>query len=113
MHPSPCCRCGACCAFYTVAFAAVECDPDSGGIVPAAFSVNIGSDRRAMRGTEKRFNKRCSALAGIIGVSVACRIYDQRPSACHRFIASWEPGPANRNCDHARAIYGLLPLSQY
>ena len=113
MHPSPCCRCGACCAFYTVAFSAVECDPASGGIVPAVFSVQIGFDRHAMRGTEKRFSKRCAALVGTIGVSVACRIYACRPSTCHQFTASWAPGPPNSNCDHARAVYGLMPFSPF
>ncbi|MEJ2640472.1 MAG: YkgJ family cysteine cluster protein [Desulfosarcinaceae bacterium] len=113
MPPSPCCRCGACCAFYTVAFASVECDPDSGGTVPVAFSVQIGHDRHAMRGTQKRFNKRCSALGGIIGVSVACRIYACRPTTCQQFAASWESGPPNGNCDHARAVYGLMPFNRF
>jgi uncharacterized protein len=113
MHPSPCCRCGACCAFYTVAFTAAECDTTSGGIVPVAFSVSIGANRWAMRGTEKRFNKRCSALVGIIGLSVICSIYTNRPSTCQQFTASWELGSPNRNCDHARAIYGLLPFSNF
>jgi hypothetical protein len=33
---------------YTVAFASVECDPDSGRIVPVAISVQIGHDSGRM-----------------------------------------------------------------
>jgi Fe-S-cluster containining protein len=108
-------RCGACCACFQVAFPASECDLTEAGIVPVAFTVLITPDRRAMRGTEKRFNKRCLALTGVIGVAVTCDIYAWRPSSCHLFRISWgtEPCAPNRNCDRARATYGLSPFSRF
>jgi len=105
-------ECGACCALFRVAFLRVEADDSMGGTVPAALTVAIGNDRLAMRGTDG-FNKRCVALVGAIGVRVSCRIYDQRPSSCRGFAASWKQNRANPVCDRARVSYGLTPFSIY
>ena len=45
---------------------------------------------------DARDNCRCSALTGVVGESVACAIYDLRPTNCRRF----EPG--SDVCDYAR-----------
>jgi uncharacterized protein len=83
--------------------------------VPVIFTVSISQGRRAMRGTEKRFSKRCTALMGVVGVAVTCDIYASRPSSCHLFRIAWgtEPCAPNRNCDRARAAYGLSPFRQF
>ena len=54
---------------------------------------------------------RCTALEGVIGGQVHCRIYAQRPSVCRDFTMAWENGEANQQCDKARAAWGLPPLS--
>lgn len=113
MDITPCMRCGACCACFQVAFPTSECDLAEAGMVPEAFTIVISPERRAMRGTEKRFNKRCLALVGTVGISVTCRIYASRPSTCHNFRAAWGPGNYNNNCDRARATYGLTTFSRY
>lgn len=115
LNPTPCLRCGACCACFQVTFPASECDLTEVGIVPVAYTVSISPHRRAMRGTDKWFNKRCVALTGVIGVSVRCAIYALRPSACHLFRMAWgtDSCTPNRNCDRARAAYGLSPFSQF
>lgn len=106
-------RCGACCACFQVAFPASECDANEAGIVPVALTVWVSPGRRAMRGTDRHFNKRCEALMGTIGVAVSCNIYTCRPSTCHLFSIAWGPDGPNHNCDRARATYGLSPFSPY
>ena len=109
MTPHPCLGCGACCAAYRVGFYWREAD-DGGGTVPVAFTTPLDLHRRAMRGTDCS-RPHCIALAGEIGVSVRCAIYDQRPSPCRDFTASWQHGRAEPRCDAARARYGLPPLT--
>ena len=107
--PNPCQRCGACCATYKVLFPSREVDDHEGGHVPHGLAVHYDAERSAMRGTTT-FSKRCVALEGIIGQQVACVIYADRPSACHKFTASWEADSANETCDRARNRFGLPPL---
>lgn len=105
----PCLRCGACCAWYRVAFHWSEADPALGGAVPGALAVAVDRHRLAMQGTESG-RSRCIALDGTIGVSAACTIYPQRPSPCREL----EPARPNRpspQCDRARQAHGLAPLS--
>ena len=106
-----CQSCGACCALYRVALKCSETDDQLGGVVPLDLTVPYGKDKRLMKGTEK-FMKRCQALVGNVGRKVACRIYDQRPSACRDFAASWEGiSDGNPLCDRARIIHGLVPFN--
>lgn len=63
-----------------------------------------------MRGTDRK-PPRCIALAGRIGESVGCTIYEQRASPCREFQASWVDGVHNERCDRARAAHGLPPLA--
>jgi len=63
-----------------------------------------------MRGSD-RSTPRCVALAGDIGSSVRCTIYEHRASPCRDFPYSWADGVHNERCDRARAAHGLPPLS--
>ncbi len=107
-----CLSCGACCALFKVVFDRIETDEYEGGIVPVRYTVKIDRTRCAMRGTERR-SKRCAALAGIVGKQVCCRIYEQRPSCCHNFIAAWEKETSNPTCNRARVTYGLQPFDEF
>lgn len=91
----PSCRsCGACCAYsrewprFTL-----EDDADLARI-PAAF-VDDGLARMRCHGD------RCAALAGEIGVSTACTVYDVRPQVCRACL------PGDDACRLARARFGL------
>ncbi len=111
---NPCQRCGACCAFYKVPIPAAEADDRPGGFVPAALTVAASGGKRVMKGTQGFLKKRCAALIGTIGVDVACRVYDHRPSACRNFLATWEfKCGGNPLCDRARAVYGMYPFESY
>jgi Fe-S-cluster containining protein len=105
-------RCGACCALYRVSFDCRETDDITGGVVPLHLTVKVNGTLSAMRGTEKR-PIRCQALTGQIGRMVRCTIYDRRPSACRAFLMAWENDRGNANCDRARALYGLMPISHF
>ncbi len=112
MPINPCQRCGACCAIYPVRFASSETDNNPGGKVPAGHTIEVGQARSVMRGTEKS-PRRCVALQGVVGESVTCIIYANRPTACQRFMAAWENVGGNAQCDRARGCYGLTPFSEY
>jgi Fe-S-cluster containining protein len=107
-----CMRCGACCALFRVSFDCRETDDIAGGVVPLHLTVKVNGTLSVMRGTEKR-PIRCQALIGQIGMMVSCVIYDQRPSACRLFLMAWENDRGNSNCDRARALYGLTPISHF
>lgn len=64
-----------------------------------------------MKGTTERGAVRCTALEGTIGERVVCAIYDERPTPCREFKASFEGGVADERCDKVRATRGLPPLS--
>lgn len=106
----PCLTCGACCAKYRVLFHWSERLDDSLR-VPSDLTVRISPHLDAMKGTELP-DPRCVALKGTIGESVACTIYDRRPSSCRVFAASFENGVREDRCDAARVSKGLPPLSQ-
>ena len=65
-----------------------------------------------MQGTIDR-PYRCKALNGRIGRSVACTIYDSRPTPCREFLPVWGDNVVNALCDQARARYGLTPLGGF
>lgn len=105
----PCVRCGACCSFFRVIFAKDEIHPLSHH-VPKDLTEKLNTDERIMIGTNQ-VKIRCVALTGQIGQSVSCSIYENRPSCCRRFQASYENGVKNPNCDLARKSKGLKPLT--
>lgn len=107
---NPCIACGACCAYYRVAFYWAEAEPFLGGSVPAPMTVKLDSHRVAMTGTVSK-PVRCSALAGTVGEAVGCTIYAERPSPCRELQPSWMDGTVSEPCDRARRAHGLPPLT--
>jgi uncharacterized protein len=113
MPISPCQRCGACCAIYKVLFPSFETDIHPKGMVPADYAVEVSPTKSAMRGTEWS-PRRCAALKGVIGESVSCTIYSNRPSTCQLFKSAWETNAdSGSQCNRARGCYGLTPFSDY
>lgn len=105
-EPSPCQACGACCAAFRVDFHPAELSGGAfawGGGVPVALTVPVTAALVRMGGTDEA-SPRCAALAGEIGVAVACTIYGGRPSPCREFDIEH---PA---CTRARRRHGLPPL---
>lgn len=105
---SPCTACGACCAAFRVDFHPAELAGGAfawGEGVPPAMTVPLTPQLRRMCGTDAA-TPRCVALAGEIGVAVACGIYAARPSPCREFDVEHEA------CARARARHGLPPLAR-
>lgn len=107
MHP--CLKCGACCAFYRVSFHWSETLQESFN-VPIEKAAAITPHIMSMNGTNISQPK-CESLLGDVGKSVRCVIYENRPSPCRNFSASYENGERNVRCDQARLSKGLHPLS--
>jgi len=107
-----CLTCGACCAFYRVAFLSVEVDDHEGGKVPLAFVLSIDDTHSAMKGTHGFF-KRCAALQGSVGRCVTCAIYSSRPSTCRNFLPGWDVHYQNDACNQARSAFGLPSFTDY
>ncbi len=108
----PCLSCGACCSGFRVSFYWAESDPARGPqAVPEALTQKVNSFYACMSGTEDATKPRCVALSGTVGRAVACQIYDQRPTPCREFIASYEDGTANPRCDQVRIKHGLNALT--
>ncbi|HET7730689.1 MAG TPA: YkgJ family cysteine cluster protein [Usitatibacter sp.] len=99
--PSPCLRCGACCATFRVSFYWGE-------------AVTLGLEADAvekvtphlicMAGTNSGAS-RCHALHGTVGQAVECGLYAKRPSPCR------ELQPGEDKCNRARARHGLAPIA--
>jgi len=106
----PCLRCGACCAFFRVAFHWSEAEAALGGGVPQELTEKLDPHRLAMRGTNAAM-PRCVALQGTVGKAARCRIYPQRPSVCREVQPSWEFGATSPQCDKARLAHGLPLLT--
>jgi len=106
----PCLTCGACCAFFRVAFHWSEADASLGGVVPPELTEKLDPHRLVMRGTQAS-SPRCTALQGAVGQAAHCGIYEQRPSVCREVEPSWEFGRASAQCDKARAAHGLAMLT--
>lgn len=109
--PHPCLSCGACCARYRVSLHWSEAEPALGGQVPRELTVPLRSHELAMRGTAGGGEVRCVALDAEIGRRSRCSIHPVRPQACRDVAASWESGAPSRQCDDARAAFGLAPLT--
>ena len=99
---STCTTCGACCACFRVDFAVEELD-ENGGCVPSGLAVDVTRHTARMRGTDHT-PVRCAALTGTVGATVACGIYEWRPSPCREFAEGSDA------CQRARARHGLLSL---
>jgi hypothetical protein len=69
----------------------------------------VNDFRLMMKGTGGK-SPRCIALKGVIGIGVACTIYERRPSVCRAFEPSWQSANSNSRCDKARLAWGLEPL---
>ena len=104
-----CQSCGACCAFFRVSFHWTETSAASHG-VPANLTMTQSAYMNAMSGTEKTIS-RCTALKGTVAKSVACTIYENRPSPCRAFGASFENGVRSEDCEKARSHHGLPALT--
>ena len=102
---SPCLTCGACCARFRVSYY-------WGEEVPEGYFNETNQMFRSLKSTKDKEGKpRCNALGGEIGKSVACGIYEHRPSPCRDFSYSYENcGIKEVRCDQARSGAGLLPL---
>lgn len=96
--PDDCQKCGACCAGgpkwveVTEADAERLCDHTliEGGDIEA-FSMKTDD------------NKRCVALAGCIGVDVACTVYEKRPEVCRTVERGSE------TCIFSLGLQGIRP----
>lgn len=103
---SVCQSCGACCASFRVDFHPAELAGGAfawGAGVPAAMTLPVTPAMVRMAGTDAT-QPRCQALSGDIGQSVACTIYEERPSPCREFDISHDA------CGRARQRHGLPPL---
>ena len=115
MTPSkhPCLTCGACCAYFRVMFYWRESSrEDHDRAVPAHLTEKLDETFQVMRGTETKHSRACIAFEGRIGTSSKCTIYENRPTPCRAFAASFEDGTKNPRCDEARAHHGLAPLTR-
>lgn len=109
----PCLSCGACCAFFRVAFYWREAEVEEHeAAVPQDFWEDLTERHRCMKGTSSKHSPKCIALEGRIGEHVKCTIYSHRPSPCRDFEASYESGEKNERCDRARAKHGMRPLTR-
>ncbi|KAA0070174.1 YkgJ family cysteine cluster protein [Rhodanobacter sp. T12-5] len=106
----PCLRCGACCAYFRVAFHWSETETSLGGGVQPELVEKLDPHRVVMRGTYSE-PARCVALQGIVGKAAHCGIYSQRPSVCREVQPSWEFGTISPQCDKARLAHGMAVLT--
>lgn len=107
MHP--CQTCGACCTIYSVQFDPSELTKDPYN-VPAKLTFKMSKDVLAMK-SRVPGSTRCVALDGNLGRYVSCGIYNNRPSPCRKFMASYENGIQNPRCDDSRRKRGMKPLT--
>lgn len=111
MDLHPCLSCGACCAKYRVSFHWSE-TLDTSFHVPIEKTQIVNSHILCMTGTNES-PYRCDQLQGELKIHVACAIYENRPSPCRDFKASYEDGHPYPRCDEARQHFGLKPLTPY
>jgi Fe-S-cluster containining protein len=90
-----CQTCGACCSYSHDWPEFTEADDDATlDKIPDEFV-------DATLGKMRCEGDRCSALAGVVGQHVACRVYEHRPAVCRYFP------PGHPGCLKARASFGL------
>ncbi|WP_084659917.1 YkgJ family cysteine cluster protein [Rhizobium sp. IBUN] len=89
-----CQSCGACCSYSSEwPRFTTEADDDL-DLVPVYY---VAADQGGMRCE----GSRCSALAGEVGVSTACLVYEVRPDVCRACV------PGDGACQTARAKFGF------
>jgi len=109
----PCVKCGACCATFRVAFYWREAESQQhDNAVPQGYWNELTPTQRCMTGTDSKHHPKCKALNGKIGEKAICTIYENRPTPCRQFQASYENGVQNERCDSARAKHGLKALTK-
>jgi len=106
---NPCLDCGACCQHFRVSFYGGESDAHPGGFVPDHLVVPINPVMACVKGTEMG-HARCVALTGVVGESIGCSIYANRPSPCREFPVWMDDGSPNPDCQRLRAQIGKAPL---
>lgn len=108
---NPCIGCGACCSYFRVSFYQGELE-SVGGYVPDNDVIPINMFYVAMKGTDIKENKKCINLTGEVGQCASCSKYENRPSPCRDFPASYENGTGEQDerCDKARNFHGLKKL---
>lgn len=108
---NPCVSCGACCAHFRVQFYWREANPeDADPCVPAGMFEELTPQARCMKGTGSKHHPRCVGLTGRIGLNAKCSVYNNRPTPCRQFTASYADGKRHERCDQARLAHGLKPL---
>lgn len=110
MSLHPCITCGACCNYFKVQFHHYECDLESNPVPEELTQPVFNSEKLVMKGTYKK-DPRCVALKGVVGERVTCSIYENRPSCCRDFFASFENGERDFRCEQARTSKGMKPLT--
>lgn len=95
-----CQHCGACCAAFRVSFYWAEGEERG---LPSTYTEQVNDWYACMAGTWAR-QPHCAALAGTVGESVCCQVYDARPTPCR------EVQPGDERCQQARAHHQLPPL---
>lgn len=99
-----CMTCGACCA----ALPCVGVRPNEQIAVEDYWDITVEGENSEI--TVDRFVRRnsetfaCTALDGIIGEQVSCRIYEKRPRICHLFEAGSD------KCHALRRAFGFEPF---
>ena len=86
-----CQSCGACCAIEPA-----PCTEGEAARLPECF-VRVGQTERIVQ----QQGGQCVALLGLIGMSVTCVIYKDRPSCCRAFAAG------SGACQEARRRHGM------
>ena len=109
MSDPACLSCGACCAAFRVDFHCSDLASADAPGVPVELTVPLTATLVRMRGTDEA-PPRCVALAGEVGKSVACTIYECRPGPCRDFAPYAHLGIGDDACDRARRRHGLSPL---
>jgi Fe-S-cluster containining protein len=79
MSDLACLSCGACCAAFRVDFHCSDLASADAPGVPVELTVPLTATLVRMRGTDEA-PPRCVALAGEVGKSVACTIYECAPA---------------------------------
>jgi Fe-S-cluster containining protein len=111
---NPCVGCGACCAHFRVQFYWREGESGAeSGRPPVRTELyeDLDSRYRCMKGTNDKHHPKCAGLKGRIGRDASCSVYQERPTPCREFTASFADGKKNLRCDEARGAHGLRPLT--
>lgn len=94
---SVCKGCGACCSYSSEWPRFSTEDESQLDRIPLEY---VSGDQSGMRCD----GGRCAALAGQVGKSTSCRIYDIRPDVCRACM------PGGEDCRIARQAFGLPAL---